>query len=98
MGCVIAAIVLCIKPVLFSLFNLIHVGSVFYLFSGFLVYNKPKDVLVSEEQDLDPLNFKTMLKIQFSASVCYSVSRLVYVILFFFDWQAINYKDNINGN
>lgn len=59
-------------------------------------FYKPKGVLVSDEQGSEPLNFKTTLKMLFSASVCHSVFRLISVI--FFDWQAINYGNSINKN
>lgn len=81
MGCIIVAIVLCMKLVLFSLFNLFNpCGNFLYLFSGFLVYNKPKGVLVSVEQALEPLNFKSTLKMLIFASVCHSEFRLIAVI------------------
>lgn len=85
MGCVILAVVLCMKPVLFSLFNLFNpCGNFLYLFSGFLFYYKPKGVLVSDEQALESLNFKNTLKMLFSASVCHSVFRLISVFFLFF--------------
>lgn len=85
MSCVILVIVLGMKPLLVSLFNLFNpCGKFLYFFSGFLGYNKSKDVLVSDEQDLEPLNFKSTLKLLFSSSICHSVFRLISVFLFVF--------------
>lgn len=80
MGCVILAIVLGMKPVLLSLFDLFSpCGKYSYFFSGFLGYNKSKGVLVSDEQALEPLNFKSTLKRLFPSSICHSVFRLISV-------------------
>lgn len=51
MRCV-AAVVLCMKPVLFLLSNLIHVGTFCTYFQAFLFIVKPKGVLLCDEQAL----------------------------------------------